>query len=161
MKKSLYIAAPLVIITVIIIFFVYNPNAVITANGDEITPQAGGTIVIGISNDVESLNPLYGESATARDITHLLLLGLADLDENSNFKPELAESWQHSADNLKLTYTLRKDIHWSDGVAITADDVKFTYDLLMDDKVASPRQGVTEFIKEVIVEDQHTVSFVF
>jgi len=161
MKKSLYIGIPVVIIILIIIYFVSNPvsNRSITEN--ESDPQHGGTIVIGISNDVESLNPLYGESATARDITHLLLLGLADLDENSNFKPELASSWEYSQDNLKLTYKLRKDIHWSDGVAITADDVKFTYDLLMDDKVASPRQGVTEFIKEVVVADPHTVTFVF
>ncbi len=124
-------------------------------------PVRGGKIVIGISNDADSFNPLFNETASAQEITHLLLLGLVGLDENSEFKPELAESWQFSDDRLKVTFQLRKNIFWSDGVPITAEDVKFTFDLLQDDTVASPRQHTTEYIKEVVVENAQSVTFHF
>ena len=124
-------------------------------------PQNGGTIIIGVTGDVDSFNPLYGESVSAQEITHMMLLGLADLDDKSQFTPELASHWEQSSDYLKLTYFLRKDAVWSDGIPITAEDVKFTFDLLMDTTVASPRQGYTEYIKDVIVEDSHKVTFEF
>ena len=121
----------------------------------------GGRIIIGVNNDVETLNPIFTESALSQEIVHLMLLGLADLDENSEFTPELAESWESSDDFLKLTYHLRKDALWSDGQPITAEDVKFTYDLLMDTLVASPRQSACDFIKSVTVVDPNTVTFEF
>jgi peptide/nickel transport system substrate-binding protein len=124
-------------------------------------PGYGGTLVVGVSGDVDTFNPLFGEAVLSQEVTHLLLLGLADLNENSEFVPELATSWESSDDHLKLTYHLRRDAVWSDGVPITVEDVKFTFDLLMDTTVASPRQGVTEYIKRVEVGDDHTVIFEF
>ena len=121
----------------------------------------GGDIIIGVNNDIETLNPIFAESALGQEIVHLMLLGLADLDEKSEFSPELAESWESSEDFLKLTYHLRKDVLWSDGQPITAEDVKFTYDLLMDTLVASPRQGACDFIKSITVVDPYTVTFEF
>ncbi len=127
-------------------------------NGND---RFGGRIIIGVNNDVETLNPIFTESALSREIVHLMLLGLADLDENSEFKPELAESWESSPDFLELTYYLRKDAQWSDGHPVTAEDVKFTYDLLMDTLVASPRQSACDFIKKVTIVDSYTVKFKF
>jgi len=128
---------------------------------DATMPRDGGQVVIGVSSDADSFNPLFNETASAQEITHLLLLGLVDLNDKSEFQPELAESWDFSDDRLELTYHLRQDAAWSDGTPLTADDVKFTFDLLMDDKVASPRQSTTEYMKEVRVQDEHTVTFYF
>jgi len=153
MKKIIAFAA--IVIVVGAIWFSLE------SSGASSDVDKGGTIIIGIKGDVDTFNPLFAESSSAQEITHLFLLGLADLDENSEFTPELAKEWKHSEDYLKLTYYLREDAVWSDGVPITAEDVKFTFDLLMDTVVASPRQGYTEFIKEVIVEDAHTVTFEF
>lgn len=128
---------------------------------ENVDTRYGGTIIIGTTGDVDSFNPLFNESAMAQEITHLLLLGLADLNDKSEFVPELARSWRFSEDHLQLTYRLRKDAVWSDGVPVTAADVKFTFDLLRDTTVASPRQGVTEYIKSVHTPDAHTVVFEF
>ena len=124
-------------------------------------PVQGGTMIIGLNSDVDTFNPLFAESVNAQEILHLMLLGLADLNADGDFEPELAESCKHSDDYLKLTYFLRKDALWSDGQPVTAADVKFTFDLLMDDETASPRQGTTEFIKNVKIIDSHTVKFEF
>ncbi|MFQ5675685.1 MAG: ABC transporter substrate-binding protein, partial [bacterium] len=131
------------------------------ANSSNTKSSYGGTIVIGVANEIDSFNPLFNESSTAQEVTHLMLLGLANLNEKSEFTPELASSWKSSADHLELTYTLRKDALWSDGVPVTAEDVKFTFDLLMDSTVASPRQGSTEYIEKVEVQDPQTVTFYF
>jgi peptide/nickel transport system substrate-binding protein len=57
-----------------------------------------------------------------------------DYDE-VKLKPCLAKSCQVSDDGLEITYTLRDDIHFSDGVPITADDVIFTYQTLINPKI--------------------------
>lgn len=135
----------------------------LSASGSTTSPSAtyGGTLIVGITSDVDSFNPLFGETSSAQEITHMFLLGLADLNDKSEFTPELAHSWKSSDDYLQLTYYLRKDAIWSDGTPLTAADVKFTWDLLMDETVASPRQGVTEYVKRVVVVDPYTIRFEF
>ncbi|MHB0946526.1 MAG: ABC transporter substrate-binding protein [Sedimentisphaerales bacterium] len=54
-----------------------------------------------------------------------------DYDE-IKLKPVLAESYEISADDLEITFKLRNDIHFSDGVPITADDVVFTYQTVIN-----------------------------
>lgn len=156
MKKS--------VLTVIIAAILFASFGLFTGakeNADNAAPPYGGRIIIGVDGDVDTFNPLFNESSLSQQMTHLLLLGLADLDENSQFSPELATSWQSSPDHLKLTYYLREDAYWSDGTPITASDVTFTYDLLMNPEVPSPRQETTEYIKSVVADDPHTVTFTF
>ncbi len=130
--------------------------------GDEaVASSGGGTLIVGITNDVDSFNPLFGESSMAKEITHLLLLGLADLNDRSEFVGELAETWEHSPDFLSVTYNLRRDAWWSDGVQITAADVKFTFDLLADTLVASPNSWVMDYIKNVEIVSPFMVKFEF
>ncbi|BAY65110.1 extracellular solute-binding protein family 5 [Calothrix brevissima NIES-22] len=47
--------------------------------------------------------------------------------ENGKVEPALAESWQISEDKLKIVFTLRENLKWSDGQPLTVDDVVFTY----------------------------------
>jgi len=60
--------------------------------------------------------------------------GLVNLDHISGaLVPDLAKSWDISDDSLVITFHLREGLKWSDGEAITADDVVFTYnDLLLN-----------------------------
>lgn len=125
------------------------------------TDKYGGTLVIGISSDVDTFNPLFTEAAMGKEIGHLLLRGLADLNDHSEFVGELAEWWKRSDDYRQVTYHLRKDARWSDGVPITAEDVQFTFELLADTAVASPNNWVTDFIQKVVVVDSHTVRIEF
>jgi peptide/nickel transport system substrate-binding protein len=156
MKKTLLIFTALVLVW----FCCTDQNSTARKNYPE-KPSYGGELIIGVSGDIDTFNPLYVRSALGQDIIHLLLLGLADLDDEGNFTPEIASSWEHSEDYRSLTYYLRKDAVWSDGHPITAYDVKFTYDLLMDTAVGSPRQAAAEYVKQVIAVDSFTVRFEF
>lgn len=159
MKKTVlvFVSFFMILFSIAFVFYVNESDKNNSSDSSIIKDK----LVVGIAGDVDSFNPLFGESAIGKDIAHLMMLGLADLNDKSDFCGELAESWERSQDFLKLTYYLRNDIFWSDGVPITAEDVKFTYDLLRDTCVASPNGWVTDFIKQVKVIDSRTVVFEF
>ncbi|MCC6315594.1 MAG: peptide ABC transporter substrate-binding protein [Thermomicrobiales bacterium] len=60
-----------------------------------------------------------------------------------------------------VTYKLRDDIVWSDGEPLTADDVVFTWQWIMDPANASVSAGVYGIIKEITAEDAHTAKVTF
>ncbi len=159
MKRTaiIFVSVIMILFSAAFVFYINDSDENLSSASSIIKDK----LIVGIAGDVDSFNPLFGESSIGKDITHLMMLGLADLNDKSEFTGELAESWERSQDYLTLTYYLRKDAHWSDGVAITAEDVKFTYDLLRDTSVASPNGWVTDFIKQVKVVDPRTVVFEF
>lgn len=57
--------------------------------------------------------------------------GLVKFDENLDLAPDLAESWDVSAGGKEYTFKLRRGVKWHDGREFTAEDVKFTYDLII------------------------------
>lgn len=61
----------------------------------------------------------------------------------------------------EVTFHLRKDVRWQDGAPFTSRDVKFTYDALMDDRVASPRKSDYELVLSLETPDEHTVRVVY
>jgi peptide/nickel transport system substrate-binding protein len=74
------------------------------------------------------------------------------------FEPDLAERWEVSQDGLTLTFYLRKGVKWQkDYGEVTADDVKFTFDRLIDPKGRSIFKGELKTIKSVEVRDKYTV----
>ena len=83
----------------------------------------GNTLVMAVRS-VEDVKPDITE------LDFLLFPRLASGDANGELEPRLAQSWEHSADYREWTYHLRTDVRWSDGVSVTAHDVKFTLDLL-------------------------------
>jgi peptide/nickel transport system substrate-binding protein len=57
--------------------------------------------------------------------------------------PDLAESWQVSEDGLRVVFTLREGLRWSDGEPLTAADVLFTYrDVVFNDKITTDAKDV-------------------
>ena len=92
------------------------------------TPFGSERVVIGLSSDISSFNPLFSFSVDEGVISDLLYLSLVDFtwdDEKGNIKasPMLAESWQWSNDSSSITFKLRDDVYWSDGKKFNAEDV--------------------------------------
>ncbi len=89
----------------------------------------------------DALSPMADASAR-----YLVFLPLTELDSVGERHPRLARSWEHSADGRESTYHLRTDVHWQDGVPVTAPDVKFTLDLLSNPDVGYFPPGTVESI---------------
>jgi len=113
---------------------------------DSKTPDQNNRVVIGISADVQSFNPLFTLSVDEGAITELLYLGLFDFRWNNaeggiNEYPMLAKSWEWTDDSSSVIISLRDDAFWTDGVQITADDIIFSFDAYSDPLVQSRLYG--------------------
>ena len=99
----------------------------------------GGTITIANLEDPKSWNDMTAHETSTTFFTSRQHRGLVNLDHISGaLVPDLAKSWDLSDDSLVITFHLREGLMWSDGEAITADDVVFTYnDLLLNEDVDS------------------------
>lgn len=65
-----------------------------------------------------------------------------EVGNTGELQPDLAESWQISPDQTRITFTLRPELKWSDGQPLTADDVVFTYrDVIFNDKIPAESQA--------------------
>ena len=102
------------------------------------TPAYGDTYVASSIGDATYLNPVLASDSASGDINTLLYNGLLKYDKDINLIGDLAESWSVSPDGLVLTFDLRKNVRWHDGVPLTAEDVKFTYEKLINPDTKTP-----------------------
>ncbi len=131
-----------------------KPAAVDRGPGNEPTAEELGgaqdTLVVAVMKDVDSLNPVVSQSATDTAVLENLLIGTldSDFDCGIKYKSQLVESWSWDETHTIMTQKLSKQYKWKDGTPVTAKDIKFTYDLIADKKVASARIGYIEYMKE-------------
>jgi len=84
-----------------------------------------------------SLDPHKVESDVEFNIISDLFDGLVAVKADGTIEPRLAEKWENK-DNTVWTFHLRPGITWSDGTAITAQDIVWSWQRLVDPKTASP-----------------------
>lgn len=106
------------------------------------------------------MNPVIGTDAAAVPLNRFLYDSLTRPDPKTlKPKPGLATEWSASANGLAWTFKLVKNAKWHDGKPFTAEDVKYTYDVILDKNQNSPRRSAIAIIKEVKVMDPYTVRF--
>jgi oligopeptide transport system substrate-binding protein len=81
-----------------------------------------GTIIAGIGDQWQSLDPQYSSASKDAQILGDLYEGLVGLDAAGNPAPGAAETWDISADGLTYTFHLRDGLKWSNGDPLTALD---------------------------------------
>jgi peptide/nickel transport system substrate-binding protein len=130
-------------------------------------PRRGGTLVAGVIADMGSPNvyAVLSERVTQEVVT-LMFLRLVEeepdyQDHPPTIKPLLAKSWEFSPDRKSLTFHLRTDVTWSDGVPVTADDVRFSWQAQTDPAVLWDSAYYKADISDVEALDPHTVRFHF
>lgn len=112
--------------------------------------------------DLNSTNPIMGSTTVEAEFNALTGLGLFNFDRS--FTPfgskDTLVSWHVSSDRMYDKVVLRDDLTWSDGRPITAHDVEFSFQTIMDPKVPVPavRSGTDE-LKWVKAYDDRTVVF--
>jgi len=122
-------------------------------------------VVILIGEDPPSFNASLSDTGYDALVMELVMLGLADLDPQGNVIPELAAELPTQdnggvvidAENgtMEVTWNLRNDITWSDGVPVSSDDVIFTYQALIDPEKGSWTQGI-DYVDGIDKVDEDT-----
>lgn len=97
-----------------------------------VAKQRTDTIIVGLTDPSGAFTPYFHQSGYDGNVSSLLFTPLVTVDDQGLPAPGLAESWDVSADQLTYTFQLRKDLKFSDGSPLTADDVAFTWTLLHD-----------------------------
>ena len=128
---------------------------------DKGTPVQGGTAAISVLSDFQAFNPVTNTHLTTDDvIKHMLFTPLIQYDEKLQPIPWLAERWELA--DTSVTFHLRHDVRWHDGQPVTAEDVKFTFDLAKDPAAASLLgSAYMNLVKSATVVDSFTVRFGF
>ncbi|MED0981437.1 ABC transporter substrate-binding protein [Bacillus paramycoides] len=90
------------------------------------------TLVVGINKPGGVFLPYFQQNGWDGNVTSVIFASLVSTDKQGKPIPELAEKWDVSSDQLTYTFHLRKDLKFSDGSPLTADDVAFTLTLLHD-----------------------------
>jgi peptide/nickel transport system substrate-binding protein len=122
-------------VKVIIIFFIL----ISTASAAGYDPN--GRLNMGLGGEISVMNPLLSSDSTSSAIEGVIFSGMVKVDKNLDFVPDLAKSWKVSRNGLVWTFKLKKGVKWHDGKPFTADDVKFTFDTVMNPNVNSVRRG--------------------
>lgn len=133
---------------------------------DPATPKAeryGGTAVVAGLGELTALNEIVSPDYESDQVmAFVLFMTLLQYDENLNPIPYLAERWDTArldANTIALTFRLRRDVRWHDGVPTTAHDVKFTFDRAREPAYAYPNPGFFTYYDSARVEDDHTITF--
>ena len=124
----------------------------------------GGSLNYGEYGRPATLDPITSNEMISLRLTELIFNGLVGINEKQEIVPELAERWDRSADNRTYTFFLRKDVVWhpkegEEPKPFTAEDVIFTYKIMMHPKTITPLKVRYEFINTVEKLDDYTVKF--
>ena len=121
----------------------------------------GDWMVESVGMAVPVLNPLTSQDVYASIVQGRVIESLAVTDvETLELVPLLAQSWQIADDGLSTTFKLRPNVTFSDGQPMTAEDVAYTFDLIMDKDVTDGRvREYLRHIERVEVLGTHEVKF--
>ena len=120
-------------------------------------PEVEKTLIFAEMKDAETLDHIRTSYYSPAILN--MFDRLVSRDYNYSYKPYLAESWDTSEDGLVWTFHLKKGVKFHSGKPLVADDVKWTFDFILDPKTGSPYAGDMKVVKEITVLDDYTVQF--
>lgn len=121
--------------------------------------KKGGVLRVAISADITNTGLILTKPAQWVYQTMFSTLTVYDV-ATLEVKPELAESWSVTPDGKAWTFTLRKDVKWHDGKPLTAADVKFTYEAVMNPKInAGFHRGNFANVETITTEGDYVIKF--
>ena len=125
------------------------------------TKSSGKSIIYNIGGEPSTLSPLSASDGYTSTVHGYVFETLLDKDiESFDWKPALATEWSISQDKKVFEFTLREGVKWHDGREFTADDVKYSYDVIFtDDFKAVQNRPFYESIKSVEVLSKFKVRF--
>ena len=148
---------------VAIVLLVSGCSSTPTQNPVKREIKQGGELVYGSLQEPDTLNPLLSDLLSTAEVSSLIFSGLITTNDKGQWIPDLAmevPSLQNggiSRDGLTVTYKLRSGVTWHDGRSFTADDVKFTWQTIMNPKINIASRDGYDRIKAIDTPDSHTV----
>jgi len=154
---------PIIPSVIAVLIFSLLPLQMAAAARSDGNPD-GGVLNYGEYGRPVTLDPITSNDMISLRVSELVFNGLTAINEKQEVVPDLAERAEISEDGRLYTFYLRKDVFWhpkegEDPVPFTAEDVVFTYNIMMHPKTITPLKLRNEFIESVAKIDDYTVQF--
>jgi peptide/nickel transport system substrate-binding protein len=125
------------------------------------SPAADEKVIvkIGWQGEIDHLNPMIGWTNNVYEIyanEYLLMIGRS-WDKLEADDSGIVKSWELSEDQLVWTFTINEGMTWQDGEPITAEDVAFTYNFIIENEIAAYINFLTGVDRAEVV-DESTVN---
>ncbi|MDD7805182.1 MAG: extracellular solute-binding protein [Endozoicomonas sp. (ex Botrylloides leachii)] len=130
---------------------------------DYVNPNApkGGTLKMATIGTFDSMNPFIEKGTPASGIYQIYdTLMVSSQDEPFSRYPLIAEAFEQASDNSSITFYLNKKARFHDHKPITAEDIQYTFNLLINKGTPYYRAYYND-VKSVNIINTHTVRFVF
>ena len=125
-----------------------TPEAPTATNAGSQCTDVGGNMVMTWKDDVSTLDPAIGYDWQNWSMIKSIFGRLMDYEPGTTkLKPDLAESYKIAEDGKTYTFKLRPGIKFHNGRAVTANDVKYSLERMLNPKTKSPGQGFYTSIK--------------
>lgn len=128
-----------------------------TATEEVTTEAAESQITIGISQDLNGLDPHTAEGSGTQEILFNIYEGLYKPDSDGNLIPAVASAYTVSDDGLVYTFTLRDGIMFHNGELVTVEDVKYSIEKCAGSETGEPLLSAFSVIQSVETPDESTI----
>ncbi len=118
-----------------------------------------GTLEIAVDQSPVGLDPHVVTAFSSFAVLSQIYDGLVETNAELQVEPALAESWDLSEDGLTYTFDLRDGVTFHNGRAMTADDVVYSYERVMDEETGSPQASRFSQVVSAVAVDDDTVVF--
>ncbi len=122
-------------------------------------PKKGGTLIAARAADAKGLDPHKQTAFSSFRMLEMIYDPLFTFDKDLKVVPNLAEAWKWSEDGKTLTVTLRKNVKFHDGGAMTSEDVKFSFERVLDEKTGAAARSSFTGITKMDTPDANTIVF--
>lgn len=117
-------------------------------------------LVVALESAPINLDPRVGTDQASSRVFEVMLNGLVTKDTKGNLLPDLAESWEILDGGRRYRFPLRSGVRFHDGRELSAADVIWTFQSILDGTVVSPKRGAFQRLERVEAVDDLTVDFV-
>src|SRR5438445_6985705 len=128
------------------------------AGATQAQAQRGGTLRVGLDVDADTLDPRLSKITSGFRFKELAFNGLVAINSDYSPIPDLAEKWDNP-DDKTWVFHLRPGVKFHDGSNLTANDVKSTYESVLDQSFKSPVRAFYLSVDKVDATDPNTVTF--
>jgi len=114
-------------------------------------------VVVAVPQDPDYLDPFLAQAAGTREIMFNVFEGLLKTNNKGELIPAIAKSYKISQDGLTYTFVLRDGVKFHNGQEVTAEDVKYSYDLLAGIGTGKPLYTSFSNVESITAPDKKTV----
>jgi peptide/nickel transport system substrate-binding protein len=133
--------------------------ALATGCGDDTAPVRANEVVVAARSAPIHLDPRVATDQASSHVLQLVVSGLVTKNPNGDFVPDLAESWEILDDSTRYRFYLRPGVRFHDGRTLTARDVVWTFESILDGGITTSKRGALSQLEGVEAIDELTVDF--